>query len=68
MRSREKKDEVVRLVFAGKITQKKGVKSLLRAMNLLDEESGQIKLVLAGGAGNQKEYEEIGRASCRERV
>ena len=62
-----KKDEVVRLVFAGKITQKKGVKSLLRAMNLLDEESGQIKLVLAGGAGNQKEYEEIKElaAHCR---
>ena len=37
-----KKDEVVRLVFAGKITQKKGVKSLLRAMNLLDEESHMI--------------------------
>ena len=46
MRSREKNDEVVRLVFAGKITQKKGVKSLLRAMNLLDEESGQINLCL----------------------
>lgn len=62
-----KKDDVVRLVFAGKITQKKGVKSLLRAMNLLDEESGQIKLVLAGGAGNQKEYEEIKElaAHCR---
>ncbi len=29
-----KKDEVVRLIFAGKITQKKGVKSLLRSMNL----------------------------------
>lgn len=36
-------------------------------MNLLDEESGQIKLVLAGGAGNQKEYEEIKElaAHCR---
>ncbi len=40
------------MIFAGKITQKKGVKSLLRALNLLDYEKEKIQLILAGGAGN----------------
>ena len=47
------------MIFAGKITQKKGVKSLLRALNLLDYEKEKIQLILAGGAGNIVEYEEI---------
>ena len=54
-----KTDGTIRLIFAGKITQKKGVKSLLRAMNHLNCEKEKIQLTLAGGAGNQKEYEEI---------
>lgn len=55
----------VQIVFAGKITQKKGVKSLLRALCLLAEreesEAGkeQLTLYLAGSTGNPKEYEEI---------
>ncbi len=53
----------VHLVFAGKITQKKGVKSLLRAMCLLAEREDfakeQITLYLAGSTGNPKEYAEI---------
>lgn len=62
-----KEDGQTRLIFAGKITQKKGVKSLIRALDLLDYEKGQIQLTLAGGAGNQKEYEEIEQlaVSCR---
>ncbi len=57
----------IRLIFAGKITQKKGVKSLIRALDLLDYGKDQIHLTLAGGAGNQKEYEEIEKMamSCR---
>lgn len=55
---RSRKDGVIRLIFAGKITQKKGVKSLLRAVNKLDRKK-DLKLTLAGGAGNQEEYEEI---------
>lgn len=60
-------DGKIRLIFAGKITQKKGVKSLLRAMNLLNYENGQINLTLAGGAGNKEEYEEITKmaSACR---
>ena len=30
------------MIFAGKITQKKGVKSLLRALNLLDYEKEKV--------------------------
>lgn len=54
-----KEEEKTRLIFAGKITQKKGVKSLIRALDFLDYKKEQIQLTLAGGAGNQKEYEEI---------
>ena len=62
-----KEDGQTRLIFAGKITQKKGVKSLIRALDLLKYEKDQIHLTLAGGAGNQKEYEEIEEMamSCR---
>ena len=62
-----KEDGQTRLIFAGKITQKKGVKSLIRALNLLNYGKDQIQLALAGGAGNQQEYEEIKEMarSCR---
>ena len=54
------KDGKVRLIFAGKIAEKKGVMSLLRSMSLLPEElKKRIELRLAGGAGNKEEYEEI---------
>ena len=46
-------------IFALQEAQKKGVKSLLRALNLLDYEKEKIQLILAGGAGNLVEYEEI---------
>lgn len=60
-------EKMTRLIFAGKITQKKGVKSLLRALELLEYEKEKIQLTLAGGAGNKQEYEEIERmaAACR---
>lgn len=46
-----------KILFAGKITQKKGVVSLLRAMHLMKEKN--VELELAGGSGNAKEYQEI---------
>lgn len=61
-RTREKassNDQVKRMIFAGKITQKKGVKSFLRALNLLEYDKEHLKIILAGGAGNEKEYQEI---------
>lgn len=52
-------EKAVRIVFAGKIAEKKGVMSLLRAMDLLTPEPDEIRLFLAGGAGNQEEYEKV---------
>lgn len=44
------------LIYAGKLAEKKGVMSLLRAVNLLD---GPLTIKLAGGAGNEAEETEI---------
>ena len=50
------KDGVTRIVFAGKIAEKKGVMSLLRSLDHLKEEREDLVLYLAGGAGNVEEY------------
>lgn len=47
------------IAFAGKVSEKKGVFSLLRAVDKLKFEPNQLKIKLAGGHGTQKEYEEI---------
>ena len=47
------------MIFAGKISEKKGVMSLIRALTYIDEVETRYKLVLAGGAGNQDEFELI---------
>ena len=47
----------LRLIFAGKISEKKGIKSLIRSMDYLKEE--KIRLVLAGGYATKEEFEEI---------
>ena len=54
--------DTVQIVFAGKIAEKKGVISLLRAMKLLEgylEGKKQVKLFLAGSTGNEEEYARI---------
>lgn len=64
----EKKENVRRYIFAGKLSEKKGVMSLLRALHCLREPE-RTELVLAGGYGNEKEYEIIKQlvedAPCR---
>ena len=55
----KKKDGVTRLVFAGKIAEKKGVMSLLRSLSLLPFEKDSVKLYLAGSTGNKEEYQMI---------
>ena len=47
------------LVFAGKIAEKKGIISLIRCLSYLPYKRGELVLRLAGGAGNQREYERI---------
>ena len=49
-----------RLIFAGKLSEKKGVMSLLRSLSCL-ENPQDYELALAGGYGNQAEYDEICR-------
>lgn len=52
-------DGVTRIAFAGKISVKKGVESLIRSLDYLEYEKERIELLLAGGAGNKEEYEQI---------
>ncbi len=56
IKNKQAKDEL-HLIFAGKISEKKGVKSLIKAMEYLKGEN--VVLKLAGGAGNASEYAEI---------
>ena len=50
----------IRLIFAGKLSEKKGLFSLLRALRLLPNPD-RYELALAGGYGNRAEYAEICR-------
>ena len=65
----EKKERTgpFQIIFAGKISEKKGVCSLLRALSDLPYREEQLKVVLAGGHGPEAEYREIRRlaADCR---
>jgi glycosyltransferase involved in cell wall biosynthesis len=54
------KSPKTRLIFAGKLSEKKGVMSLLRALSHLNNPQ-DYELALAGGYGNQAEYDEICR-------
>lgn len=47
------------LVFAGKISEKKGVMSLIRSMNYIPEAEERVLLQIAGGHGNTEEYQKI---------
>lgn len=50
----------IRLIFAGKLSEKKGVKSLLRSLRLLPPDlAKRLALTLAGGWGNEQEFQEI---------
>lgn len=55
----EKPKEKRRLIFAGKISEKKGVMSLIRSLSYLTWREEEAEVVLAGGYGNQAEYDAI---------
>jgi len=57
----------IQLIFAGKISEKKGVISLIRCLDRLGYEPQQLTLKLAGGSGADAEYAEIRRvaAACK---
>ena len=52
-------DRDISLVFAGKVSEKKGVMSLLRSLNHLDDSENNYQLYLVGGHGNEEEYKII---------
>ncbi len=54
----EKHDEI-RLLYAGKLSNAKGVPNLVRALNRLSYPSDKMVLTLAGGAGSDKSINEI---------
>lgn len=49
-------DGTARIVFAGKIAEKKGVMSLLRSLARMQADPARTQALLAGGAGNEAEY------------
>lgn len=51
--------EKLSLVFAGKISEKKGVMSLIRSMNYIPDVKERVLLQIAGGHGNTSEYQQI---------
>lgn len=55
----EKRGDALRLIFAGKLSEKKGVISLIRSMKYLSGNGKSICLSLAGGYGNKEEYTQI---------
>lgn len=59
---KEKKDEnIIKLMYAGKIAKKKGVMSLIKAFGILKNNFviKDVELDLVGGAGDDLEYNEI---------
>ena len=57
----KKEDGVTRIVFAGKIAEKKGVMCFIRSLEYLPYKKEELEIKLAGGAGNEIEYKEICR-------
>lgn len=56
-RKREE-ERPLRLIYAGKISEKKGVASLMKSLSYLTEDE-ELEVFLAGGAGNKEEYDWI---------
>ena len=56
---KENEKEKKRLIFAGKLSEKKGIFSLFQAMEYLEYAEEDYELVLAGGYATEKEYEQI---------
>lgn len=54
---RHEKTNNKKLLYVGKVSKKKGVLSLIKAINILHDE--EITLDIIGGAGDKNEYDEI---------
>ena len=58
-----KKYDKKTLIFAGKLSEKKGVMSLLNSLKYMKYQADELVLKLAGGYGNEQEYQEIHKLS-----
>lgn len=58
---REENSGKCRLLFAGKLSKAKGVMSFLKSLEYLNLPEKQLEVFLAGGYGNEIEYQEIQR-------
>ena len=54
----EKKEDIVRIIYAGKISDEKGISCFLEALNHVNSDK-KIKFYLAGGYSDENEYEKI---------
>ncbi|MGP1612022.1 MAG: glycosyltransferase family 4 protein [Catonella sp.] len=52
---RRESGDVKRLLFTGKIAEKKGVMSLIKSLDKIDYAQNEVELTLVGGAGNEEE-------------
>ena len=55
----KKKSDKTRYIFAGKLSEKKGVMSFLKSISNIPNAKEQMELLFAGGYGNEAEYKEI---------
>lgn len=60
----KQKNEKQRYVFAGKLSEKKGVMSLLKSISYIPNAEERMELFFAGGYGNEAEYQEIQRLAA----
>lgn len=58
---RRKPNDKKRIIFAGKISEKKGIMSLLKCISNIPDAKEKIEIALAGGYGNIEEYNGICR-------
>lgn len=66
-KAQKKEKPYYQLVFAGKVTEKKGIFSLLRAIEMLPYPKENLIVKIAGGYGTKEEYEEIQRIIAESR-
>lgn len=58
--SEEKNDKhLYRIIYVGKIAEKKGVESLVRSLQYLHMNTDELEVDLVGGTGNHEEYQRI---------
>lgn len=60
----KKKNGKIRYIFAGKLSEKKGVMSFLKSISYIPNAEEQMELLFAGGYGNEAEYREIQRLAA----